>query len=151
MKKRFIYIMFALLLLSYNSINAYEFHDEIDDIEYLLNKRIEIMNGFLYGSKDMDSLEDKLDDIETEKLLENDLDILYKVIDNPTDYELAVSVEVDKIYSLEKTEDGIHINADLKWLISGYDGEFNMVRNYNIKYVEIDKQMYLAALVILND
>lgn len=151
MKKRFIYIMLALLLFSYNSISAYEYHEEISDIEYLLNERIIIMNEFLYGYKDMNSLEDRLDDIEAEKLLENDLDILNKVIDNPTDYELAMNVKVDKVYSLECTEEGIHINADLNWLMSGYDGEFNMVKNYNIKCVEIDKQMYLASLVILND
>lgn len=151
MKKRFIYIMLALLLFSYNSISAYEYHEEISDIEKLLNERIVIMNEFLYGYKDMNSLEDKLDDIETEKLLENDLGILEKVIDNPTDYELAMNVKVDKIYSLERTDEGIYINADLNWLMSGYDGEFNMVKNYNIKCVETDEQMYLALLAILNN
>jgi hypothetical protein len=152
MKKRFIYIMLALLLFSYNSISAYEYHEEISDIEYLLNERIKIMNEFLYGYKDMDSLEDKLDDIEAEKLLENDLGILSKVIDNPTDYELAMNVKVDKIYSLERTEEGeLCINADLNWLMSGYDGEFNMVKNYNIKCIEVSGQMYLTLLVILNN
>lgn len=152
MKKRFIYIMLALLLFSYNSISAYEYHEEISDIEYLLNERIKIMNEFLYGYKDMDSLEDKLDDIEAEKLLENDLGILSKVIDNPTDYELAMNVKVDKIYSLECTEEGeLCINADLNWLMSGYDGEFNMVKNYNIKCIEVSGQMYLTLLVILNN
>jgi hypothetical protein len=152
MKKRFIYIMLALLLFSYNSISAYEYHEEISDIEYLLNERIKIMNEFLYGYKDMDSLEDKLDDIEAEKLLENDLGILSKVIDNPTDYELAMNVKVDKIYSLERTEEGeLCINADLNWLMSGYDGEFNMVKNYNIKCIEVSGQMYLTLLAILNN
>lgn len=151
MKKRFIYIMLALLLFSYNSISAYEYHEEINDIEYLLNERIKIMNEFLYGYKDMDSLEDKLEDIEAEKLLENDLGILSKVIDNPTDYELAMSVKVDKIYSLEFIEDELCINADLNWMMSGYDGEYNMVKNYNIKCVESEEQMYLTSLVILND
>ena len=152
MKKRFIYIMLALLLFSYNSISAYEYHEEISDIEYLLNERIKIMNEFLYGYKDMDSLEAKLDDIEAEKLLENDLGILSKVIDNPTDYELAMNVKVDKIYSLERTEEGeLCINADLNWLMSGYDGEFNMVKNYNIKCIEVSGQMYLTLLVILNN
>lgn len=151
MKKRFIYIMLALLFFSYNSISAYEYHNEIDDVEYLLNERIEIMNEFLYGFKDMNSLEDKLETIEADKLLENDLDILYKIIDCPTDYELAMSVKVDKINSLERTEDGFHINADLEWLMSGYDGEFNMVKNYNIKCVKAEEQLYLASLIILND
>lgn len=151
MKKRFIYIMLALLLFSYNSISAYEHHEEITDIEYLLNERIVIMNEFLYGFKDMNSLKRKLNKIEAEKLLENDLDILYKVIDSPTDYELAMNVKVDKIYSLARTDDGIHINADLNWQMSGYDGEFNMVKNYNIKCVETEEQLYLASLVILGD
>lgn len=151
MKKRFIIIMLALLLFSYNSISAYEYHNEIDDIEYLLNERIKIMNEFLYGYKDMKSLEAKLNKIEAEKLLENDLDILFKVIDCPTDYELAINVNVEKINTFEKIEDGIFINVDLNWLMSGYDGEFNMIKNYNIKLVEIEKQMFLASMVIMND
>lgn len=151
MKKRFILIMLVLLLFSYNSISAYEYHEEISGIEYLLNERIKIMNDFLYGYKDMDSLEDKLNDIEAGKLLENDIGILSKVIDNPTDYELAMSVKVDKICSLERTEGELCINVDLNWLMSGYDGEFNMVRNYNIKCSEAEGQMYLTSLVILND
>ena len=145
------YIMLVLLFFSYNSISAYEYHEEISSIEYLLNQRIEIMNEFLYGYKDMKELEDKLDDIEAENLLENDLAILNKVIDNPTDYELAQSEKVDKIHSFEQRDEGIFINADLKWQMSGYDGEFSMVKNYNIKCIEIEKQMYLASFVILND
>ncbi len=151
MKKRFIYIMVFLLLFSYNSIGAYEYHNEIDDIEYLLNERIVIMNEFLYGMKDMESLRDKLSKIEAEKLLENDIDILSKIIDNPTDYELAMSVKIDGIHSLERKDGAVFINADLNWQMSGYDGEFNLVRNYNIKCVEINDRMYLAKLVILND
>ncbi len=151
MKKRFICIMVFMLLFSYNSIGAYEYHEEIDDIEYLLNERIVIMNEFLYGVKDMESLRDKLSKIETEKLLENDIDILSKIIDNPTDYELAMSVKIDGIYSLERKDGAVFINADLNWQMSGYDGEFNLVRNYNIKCVEINDRMYLAKLVILND
>ncbi|MGB4438185.1 MAG: hypothetical protein WBJ13_02950 [Sedimentibacter sp.] len=147
MKNRFIYIMIISLLFSYNSIDNYQYYEEIESIEYLLNERIVIMNEFLYGYKNMNSLENKLDKIEAENLLKNDLDILYKVIDNPTDYELALNVQVDKINSLQQTENGLQINADLKWLMSGYDGEFSMVKNYNIKCVELEKQMYLASLI----
>ncbi len=151
MKKRFIYIMLVLLLFSYNSISAYEYHEEISEIECLLNQRIEIMNDFLYGVKDMRSLENKLEEIETGKLLENDLDILSKVVDNPTDYELAMNVKVDKINSLERVEDGICINADLIWQMRGYDGEYNVVRSYDIKCAETENRLYLSALVIIND
>lgn len=151
MKRRFILIMLALLLFSYNSISAYEYHREIDDIEFLLNERIAIMNEFLYGVKDMEKLEQKLNKIETNKLLENDLDILFKVIDCPTDYELAMNVTVDKIHTLEETEECISINADLNWLMSGYDGEFNMVKNYDIECVEKNGKMQLSAMKIIND
>lgn len=153
MKKRFrfIFIMIAMLLFSYNSISAYEYQDEITNIEYLLNERIIIINDFLYGIKDMNQLKDRLDDIEVQEQLENDLDILFKVANCPTDYELAMSVNVDKINSLEKSGEDIYINADLNWLMSGYDGEFNMIKNYNIKLIEISKQLYLKSLVILND
>lgn len=149
MRNRFIFIMLFSLLFSYNSFGYYQYYEEIDSIEYLLNERIEVMNEFLYGYKDMGKLEEKLEKIEAENLLENDLDILYKVIDSPTDYELAMSVEVDQINSLEKTGDEIIINADLKWQMSGYDGEFAMVKNYDIKCIELDEKIYLASLVYI--
>ena len=109
------------------------------------------MNEFLYGYKDMDSLKEKLSKIESGNLLQNDLDILYKVMDSPTDYELAMNVKVHEIYNMELTDDGYLVNADLNWLMRGYDGEFNLIRNYNIKCIEADKQLYLAKLTIQND
>ena len=150
MKKRFIFTMILLLLFSYTSISGYEYHKEIDAIEYLLNVRIKIMNEFLYGYKDMDNLEAKLCKIETGNLFKNDLDILYKVMDNPTDYELAINVKVDKIYEAVKDDEGYLFNADLNWLMRGYDGEYNLIRNYSIKCVDMDEHLYLTKL-ILND
>lgn len=154
MKNGFIYFLIASLMLSYNSIGNFENFEEKEQIEYLLNERIVIMNNFLYGTKDEEDikyLNEELNRIETEQLLINDLDILYKVIDNPTDYELALSVKVDKINKLKETEDGLFINANLNWLMSGYDGEFNMVKNYDIKCVESDGEIYLAALNYLDN
>lgn len=151
MKRRFILTMILLLLFSYNSINGYEYHNEINTIEYLLNERIKVINEFLYSCQDMDTLEKKLNKIESDILLENDLDILNKVIDCPTDYELAMNVEIQKINSIELDELGFFVNADLNWLMRGYDGEFNLIKNYDIKCVERDSQVYLAKLMILNN
>lgn len=149
MKKRFICLMLFSLLFSYNSFGYYQYYEEIESLEQLLNQRIVIMNEFLYGIKDMENLEEKLDNIEAENLLKNDLDILRKVMDSPTDYELAMSVEVDEIKSLENADGNMLINADLKWQMSGYDGEFSMVKNYDIRCVEIEGRMYLASLVYI--
>ncbi|NLK64097.1 MAG: hypothetical protein GX289_03280 [Tissierellia bacterium] len=151
MKKRFIFTMVLLFLFSYTSINGYEYHKEIDTIEYLLKERLEIMNEFLYGYKDMHKLKEKLSKIESDNLLQNDLDILYKVIDCPTDYELAMNVKVNKIYLIELTDDEYLINADLNWLMRGYDGEFNIIRNYDINCIKVNGQLYLTKLTILND
>jgi len=153
MKNGLIYLLMASLLFSYNSIDNYENHKEITSIEYLLNERIEIMNDFLYGSKNVDDLKvlkENLRVIEADKLLENDVDILYKVIDNPTDYELALNVKVDKINTLSETEEGMDINANLSWCMSGYDGEFNLIKNYDIKCIEIEDKIYLTELKYIN-
>jgi len=151
MRKRFLLTMVLLLIYSYTSINGYEYREETNTLEYLLNERIKIMNEFLYGYKDMNDLEKKLKIIERDNLLENDLSILCKVMDCPTDYELAMSVKVHKINDLEIVGDEIIINADLDWSMSGYDGEYNLIRNYEIKCVENNKQMYLSQLKIMND
>lgn len=149
MKNGVIYLLVASLLFSYNSIGNYENHKEISRIEYLLNERIEVMNDFLYGNKsanDINDLKEDLNKIEARKLLDNDLDILYKVMDNPTDYELALNVKVDKINNLNQTEEGFDINANLNWFMSGYDGEFNLIKNYDIKCINLDNKIYLAEL-----
>ncbi|NLJ57545.1 MAG: hypothetical protein GX339_01740 [Tissierellia bacterium] len=151
MKKRFIFTMILLLVFSYNSISGYEHREEINIIEDLLNQRIQIMNEFLYAYKDMDLLEDKLSKIEKNNLLENDLDILKKVMDNPTDYELALKVKVHKINTLDIKDDEILINADLDWFMRSYDGEFNLIRNYNIECIQEDDQTFLSKLKILNN
>lgn len=151
MKKRFIITMILLLLFSYSSINGYEYHKEIETVEYLLNERIKIINEFLYSCQDMERLEKKLNEIESGNLLQNDLDILCKVIDCPTDYELAMNVKVHKINSIEMIDDGYFVNADLNWFMRGYDGEFNLIKNYDIKCIEMDEQVYLTKLVILNN
>jgi hypothetical protein len=149
MKNGFIYVLITSLLLSYNSMGNYENYAEKDRIEYLLNERIGIMNNFLYGVKgeeEMQYLNEELNRIEREQLLENDLQILYKIIDNPTDYELALSVKVDKINELKETDEGLYLNANLSWLMRGYEGEFNMIKNYDIKCVEYESNIYLATL-----
>lgn len=151
MKKRFILIMVLLLIFSYTSINGYEYHEETDTLEYLLNRRIAIMNEFLYGYKDMHKLKEKLSKIETGSLLQNDLAILQKVIDSPTDYELAMGVKVHGIYRIEPTESGLLINADLNWHMMGYDGEFNFIRNYDVSCRKLKDKLYLTKLTILND
>ncbi len=143
--------MILLLLFSYSSINGYEYHKEIETVEYLLNERIKIINEFLYSCQDMERLEKKLNEIESGNLLQNDLDILCKVIDCPTDYELAMNVKVHKINSIEMIDDGYFVNADLNWFMRGYDGEFNLIKNYDIKCIEQDEQVYLTKLVILNN
>ncbi|HQB64053.1 MAG TPA: hypothetical protein PLL21_06680, partial [Sedimentibacter sp.] len=100
------------------------------------------------GYKDMDDLEAKLCKIETGSLLQNDLAILHKVMDSPTDYELAINAKVDKIYEAVKEDEEYSINADLKWLMRGYDGEFNLIRNYSIKCIDMDEEFYLTELTL---
>lgn len=146
MKNGIIFFLVASLLLSYNGFASYEYHQEIEDLEYLLNERIEAMNEFIYGEKDVDKLNHKLSKIEDDDLLQNDLDILQKIIDYPTDFELSIDVVVEEIVDLEKSDEEIIIVAFLKWQMSGYDGEYDLVKKYNIKYKTLDKNMYLTYL-----
>jgi len=62
-----------------------------------------------------------------------------------------MNVKVNKIYLIELTDDEYLINADLNWLMRGYDGEFNIIRNYDINCIKVNGQLYLTKLTILND
>jgi DNA replicative helicase MCM subunit Mcm2 (Cdc46/Mcm family) len=146
MKNGIIFFLVASLVLSYNAFASYEYHQETSDLEYLLNERIEIMNEFIYGEKDMEKLNHKLSKIEDDDLLQNDLDILQKIIDNPTDFELSLNVAVEEIVDFKKTDEEIIMVVFLKWQMSGYDGEYDLVKKYNIKYKTIDKDTYLTYL-----
>jgi hypothetical protein len=54
------------------------------------------------------------------------------------------------VISIEKTKEGILINADLNWTMRGYDGEFNLVRNYDIKCIGSEDELYLSSLRIID-
>lgn len=146
MKKSFIFITIFILLFSFNKIKSYDYKEVSNNVEYLLNKRIKIINDFLYGTKDMKVLEKRLKEIENSKILANDLEILKKVIDNPTDYELTKNTTIVKVNKIEKKDNSLSLDIDLNWEISGYDGEYNVTKNYIVKCNEINGKLYIAEL-----
>ncbi|MDF2676733.1 MAG: hypothetical protein K0Q97_1042 [Bacillota bacterium] len=154
MKSGFIYFLAATTMLSFNTIGDHNNYEEINSIEYLLNERVAVINEYLFdsdenGEKDIKTLTENLYKIESDDLLQNDLAIMKRIAENPSDYELVSNVQVNKIYSIEKEENEIEINADLDWAMSGYDGEFNVVKNYDIKCAEKNGKIYLTDLDII--
>lgn len=151
MKSVLISFLTATTMFSFNTIGDHNNYEEINNVEYLLNERVEAINEFLYtsdfdGNKDIKKLTENLYRIEADELLSNDLAIMERIAKNPSDYELISNVKVDKIYSMDKGKSGMEINADLNWSMSGYDGDYNMVKNYDIKCYEKEGKIYLTDL-----
>lgn len=154
MKSVLISFLTATTMFSFNTIGDHNNYEEINKVEYLLNQRVETINEFLYksdldGNKDIKKLTENLYRIEAEELLSNDLAIMERIAENPSDYELISNVKVDKIYSMDKDKNELEINADLNWSMSGYDGDYNMIKNYDIKCYEIQGEFYLTDLDVV--
>jgi len=126
--------------------------NEANQIEELLNKRIDIINAFLYGDKDLEKLEKlekDLSKIEDEKLLKTDIDILTHIYHNPTDYERTTKVKINKVKEIEVTKDSVKMLANLQWTILANGDlpiETSLIKDYNISCVFKDKKMYLTNM-----
>lgn len=143
MKKQ-IFILIVILILSYNSIGAYKYYEEIETVEFLMNKRIEIMNSFIYGEKNLSILEEQLGKIEQGKLLSNDINVISKIIDNPTEYEVASKIEVLKVNKVETIGNNVSVNVDLKWFMIGNENKYTFSRAYNVDYTQRGSNKYLS-------
>ena len=126
---------------------------EVNQIEELLNKRISIINSFLYGDKipeKLKELEDNLSEIEDEKLLKTDMDILTHIYHNPTEYERATKVKINKVKDIAVTENSVKMLANLQWTILGSDDEMpvetSLIKDYDINCIFKDKKIYLTNM-----
>jgi len=126
--------------------------NEANQIEELLNKRIDIINAFLYGDKDLEKLEKlekDLSKIEDEKLLKTDIDILTHIYHNPTDYERTTKVKINKVKEIQVTKNSVKMLANLQWTILANGDlpiETSLIKDYNISCVFKDKKMYLTNM-----
>ncbi len=146
MKKSIIILVSIMFIFSLYAIESFSEDNEINKIEQLLNKRIDIINEYLYEEQDFLKLKERLEKIERSTLLNSDLDVLSRVMNNPTDYELAKSVKVENIINIDYKEESIDLDAILNWKSYGYEGEKNTLKKYQIQCILIDNKMYLKNL-----
>ena len=72
MKSGVVYFFIMTFILSFNYLEQFDNVYEINQVEELLNERINIINTFLYGEKNpeiLEKLKNDLSKIEDEKLL----------------------------------------------------------------------------------
>jgi len=152
MKNVIIYFFIITFIFSFSYLEQFDSVNEANQIEELLNKRIDIINAFLYGDKDLEKLEKlgkDLSKIEDEKLLKTDIDILTHIYHNPTDYERTTKVKINKVKEIEVTKDSVKMLANLQWTILANGDlpiETSLIKDYNISCVFKDKKMYLTNM-----
>ena len=152
MKSLVVYFFLITFIFSFSYLEQFESVIEVNQIEELLNKRIDIINTFLYGDKNLDILKDlekDLSKIEDEKLLKADMEILTHIYHNPTDYERTTKVKINEVKNIEVTKDAVKMLANLQWTILA-NGELpietSLIKDYNISCVFKDKKMYLTNM-----
>ncbi|QSX04900.1 hypothetical protein JYG23_09365 [Sedimentibacter sp. zth1] len=152
MKNSIIYLLIITFVISFGCLQKYDYTIETNEVEELLSKRIEIINNFLYSEKNLLDLRKQLAKIETDDLLKSDLEILTHIFNNPTEYEKVEGVSINKIESIEVTEDKIEIIAEIEW--SFFEGEeisiaSNLIKDYNIVCEIKNKNIYLTKLQVV--
>ncbi len=152
MKNVITYFFIITFIFSFSYLEQFDSVNEANQIEELLNKRIDIINAFLYGDKDLEKLEKlekDLSKIEDEKLLKTDIDILTHIYHNPTDYERTTKVKINKVKEIEVTKDSVKMLANLQWTILANGDlpiETSLIKDYNISCIFKDKKMYLTNM-----
>lgn len=146
MKKSIVILVAVMFVFSLYALESFSENNEINNIEKLLNKRIKIINDYLYEEQDFLKLKERLEQIEKSTLLNSDLDVLSRVINNPTDYELAKSVKIENVINIDSKEKSIDLDAILNWKSYGYEGEKNTLKKYQVQCIFIDEEMYLKNL-----
>jgi len=152
MKNVIIYFFIITFIFSFSYLEQFDSVNEANQIEELLNKRIDIINAFLYGDKDLEKLEKlekDLSKIEDEKLLKTDIDILTHIYHNPTDYERTTKVKINKVKEIQVTKNSVKMLANLQWTILANGAlpiETSLIKDYNISCVFKDKKMYLTNM-----
>ncbi|HBB28437.1 MAG TPA: hypothetical protein DC000_04155 [Clostridiales bacterium] len=152
MKNVIIYFFIITFIFSFSYLEQFDSVNEANQIEELLNKRIDIINAFLYGDKDLEKLEKlekDLSKIEDEKLLKTDIDILTHIYHNPTDYERTTKVKINKVKEIQVTKNSVKMLANLQWTILANGDlpiETSLIKDYNISCVFKDKKMYLTNM-----
>lgn len=152
MKNGLVFILIAAMLSSFGMLDRNVSYVEPDQIEDLLNQRVEILNEYLYKNKNYEELELKLKKIETGEILKKDLESMSYIADNPTDLDLTKSVTVGKIDNMSNINGNIDINLQLCWIIGQYnqlDVETSLIKDYNLKCTKINNKLYLTQMTII--
>lgn len=152
MKNGLVFILIAAMLSSFGMLDRNVSYVEPDQIEDLLNQRVEILNEYLYKNKNYEELELKLKKIETGEILKKDLESMSYIADNPTDLDLTKSVTVGKIDNMSNINGNIDINLQLCWIIGQYnqlDVETSLIKDYNLKCTKINHKLYLTQMTII--
>lgn len=153
MKAVIIYFFIVTFVISFGVLEQFDNISEVNQIEKLLNERINIINDFLYGDKDdevLEKLKKDLSEIEDKNLLESDMSLLTYIYNNPTDYERTTRVRIKEIKNIEITETSIKILANLEWTVLTGEEELpietSLIKDYNIDCIFKDKKMYLTNM-----
>ena len=153
MKAVIIYFFIVTFVISFGVLEQFDNISEVNQIEKLLNEKINIINDFLYGDKDdevLEKLKKDLSEIEDKNLLESDMSLLTYIYNNPTDYERTTRVIIKEIKNIEITETSIKILANLEWTVLTGEEELpietSLIKDYNIDCIFKDKKMYLTNM-----
>lgn len=119
-------------------------NDDTKTVESLLTDRISTLSGFYDAEIDKDETRSRLEYIEADKLLHNDLTLM-KAYEN-TDMDRIIDAEV-KIISCKRMAYGIiKGNAEITYTMEGYDGRRTESHAYFYTGEIIDEKTKLTQL-----
>ena len=151
MKNGVICLVILSLILGGRTLMLQSGHREADAVETILHSRIEIMNSFMYGEKNLYSLRNALCKIEKDPILQSDMDVLEVIVDNPTDFEMALSVTIEDVTGIKYDGDAVCMEAVLSWVMLGSDGRYKVTGRYDVGCLNVQGKMYLTSLKYIGE
>ncbi|MTI48581.1 MAG: hypothetical protein FH761_12120 [Firmicutes bacterium] len=147
-------IFIAIVFSSRLSVQAFSYQDKFNDIELsnieeLLSERMHIMNEGLFNQMDIDTVEEKLTGIERGKLLLEDINIIKKSRELPTDYSYPFGMKIKSVESVKYEETNVELYLVLEWEIAYKDKQTKEDFLYKIKLLKQKERYYIYNIEVI--
>ena len=116
---------------------------EVYQVRQLLEKRSNIMEKTLFGEITYDEGKRQLKEVEADKLYRDDVEALTQFED--TDLERTRAMDVIELEKKSHVYDRMSFYGKIKWTISGMEGVYDEIYEYDIGVSSVDGEYRLIS------
>lgn len=152
---RTIFIFVLIIFLNKLNVHTYSYSNrykniDLQEVEELLNYRNNIMKDGLFNNRDIKIIERQLSEVEKGEILYNDIDIIKKLRECPTDYAYPLELKISSIEGVVYNELLAEFHLKIQWEISYLNNEETKEELlYKIQIVDYKGSLFICGIEII--